>query len=262
MNRLNNVFIVFAHPEQRSFNGYLAQLARNTFAENGRAVTFSDLYALEFDPCESARHYRVRHDPRCFDAQAEQHFNWEAGLVPAQVKKEVDSIFWADLLVFQFPLWWFGLPAILKGWMDRVFVYGGLYSAFRRYERGVCQGKRALMCVTAGSPESACLHNGREGDTNLILWPSLFALHYVGFTVLKPFVIYGARGGLVGPAVKTQKQYLRNRAQEYKKYLLGIDHALIVPFNSDADWDESGKLKPDAPAYSPFIRHKRMLKLQ
>jgi NAD(P)H dehydrogenase (quinone) len=254
-----NILIVLAHPESQSFNGHLARLARDSFLEHGHAVQMSDLYTSEFDPCESARHYSIRCNPRCFDAQTEQRFSWERKSLPIEIKKEVQKILWADLLLLQFPLWWFGLPAILKGWMDRVFVYGGLYSSSRRHDRGPCRGKRALMCVTTGSSEAACAYNGYEGDTRLILWPSLFAFRYVGFTVLQPFMIHAARGRLKGYEAEAQNQRLREREQEYKKYLLEIDTAPTVPFNSDKDWDQNGTLKPDAPVFSPFIRHKKAL---
>jgi len=203
----------------------------------------------------------VRYNPVCFDAQSEQRFSWEHESLPADVKEEVEKIFWADLLLLQFPLWWFGPPAILKGWMDRVFVYGGLYTGARKHDRGRCRGKRALMCVTSGSAETACTYNGYEGDTSLILWPSLFAFRYVGFTVLQPFIIHGVRGGLKGPDAEAQHRVLDSRKQEYREYLLHIDDAPTVPFNSADDWDENGKLKPEAPTYSPFIRQKKTLEL-
>ena len=164
-----NLLIVLAHPEYRSFNGHLAEFARDTFVEQHHLVQVSDLYALRFDPAEPARHFAVRHNAVCFDAQSEQRFSWENHSLPPDVKDEVEKILWADLLVLQFPLWWFGPPAILKGWMDRVFVYGGLYTAAQRHERGPCGGKRALVCVTTGSAATACAHNGYEGDTSLLL---------------------------------------------------------------------------------------------
>ena len=256
-----NVLLVVAHPEPSSFNGYLACMACDTLSKNGHAVRISDLYASDFDPRESGRHYSIRVDPACFNAQAEQCFNWENRSLPEQVQNEIDNIIWADLLVLQFPLWWFGPPAILKGWMDRVFVYGGLYTGSRRHDRGQCAGKNALVCVTTGSSAEACSFDGREGDTHLILWPLLYALRYVGYTVLQPYIIHGVRGGLSEDAAKAKKEYLLGMERDYKERLLNIHTAPRVSFNSDNDWDEQGKLKPEAPVHSPFIRHKRELNL-
>jgi NAD(P)H dehydrogenase (quinone) len=251
-----NVLIVLAHPEPRSFNAHLASLAHDTFAAHHHDVQLSDLHASGFDPCEAGRHFPVRSNPDRFDPQAEQRFNWEHHSLPSDVEREAERLLWADLVVLQFPLWWFGVPAILKGWMDRVFVYGGLYSGSRRHDTGPCHGKRALMCVTAGSPESACSPDGREGDTRLILWPTLFALRYIGFTVLRPTIMYGVRSGLAGAEADTQNSYLRTLANEYQQQLIHLDDIPIVPFNTADHWDTRGKLKADAPTYSPFIRHK------
>ena len=256
-----NVLLVVAHPEPSSYNAYLACMARDTLLKDGHAVRISDLYASDFDPSESGRHYGVRRNPTCFDAQAEQCFNWENRSLPAQVQNEIDKIMWADLLILQFPLWWFGPPAMLKGWMDRVFVYGGLYSSSRRHNRGPCTGKKALICMTTGSSAEACSFDGREGDTHLILWPSLYALRYIGYTVLQPYIIHGVRGGLSGDAAQAKKEYLLRMERDYKDLLLNIHTASTVSFNSDNDWDEHGKLKPEAPVHSPFIRHKRELDL-
>lgn len=256
-----NVLLVVAHPEPASYNAHLAGMARDTLLKDGHAVRISDLYALDFDPRESGRHYGVRGNPTCFDAQAEQRFNWENRSLPAQIQDEIDKIMWADLLVLQFPLWWFGPPAMLKGWMDRVFVYGALYSGSRRHDRGPCAGKKALICMTTGSSAEACSFDGREGDTYLILWPSLYALRYIGYTVLQPYIIHGVRGGLSGDAAEAKKEYLLRMERDYKNRLLNTHTAPIVSFNSDSDWDEQGKLKPEAPVYSPFIRHRRELDL-
>lgn len=191
-----------------------------------------------FDPCESGRHFPARRNPERFDAAGEQRFNCERRTPPSDVAAELDKLLAADLVILQFPLWWFGPPAILKGWMDRVFVYGGLYSSERRHDRGVCSGKRALLCVTTGSAEAACSPDGREGDTQLILWPTLYALRYVGFTVLQPILIHSVRSGLHGTEAEAQDQYLARETQRYRELLLDLRSIPVVTFNSDDDWDE------------------------
>lgn len=61
-----------------------------------------------------------------------------------------DPVEWAELVVFQFPLWWHAQPAMLKSWFDRVFVSGGLYTSKMRYNRGYFSGKWAICSVTTG----------------------------------------------------------------------------------------------------------------
>ena len=250
-----NVLIVLAHPEPQSFNGALTGVAEETFAARGDTVRVSDLYAKRFEPDEHARHFPQRKNPKRFDAQTEQRFNNKQGTLPADVRREIDDVLWADFVMFQFPLWWFGLPAILKGWMDRVFAYGALYAGTRRFHTGVCVGKRAMLSVTAGSPAEACAHDGREGDTRLILWPIHYALHYVGFAVLEPTLIPGVRGGYSGKEAADKDRHLEVQLQGYRVRLSNVDAIPVMPFNADSDWDERRKLKPHAPVYSPFIRH-------
>ena len=256
-----NIVVVLAHPEPKSFNGHLAAVAREVLSGRGHHVRISDLYRSGFDPCEGPRHFPAPENADRFDAQREQRHSWDRNATPADVQAEVDRLLWADLVIFQFPLWWFGLPAILKGWIDRVFVYGGLYSSSKRFDRGICAGKRALFCITAGSSEAACTYNGREGDTRLILWPNLFSLRYVGFTVLEPFIIYAVRGGLTGEALEAQSRRLTEKENEYRALLLNIDGAPTVTFNSDDDWDQDGRLKPGARVHSPFVRHREDMRL-
>ena len=64
--------IVLAHPEPHSFNAHLAAVARKSLEARGWGVSFSDLYAMGFDPCERAEHYAGRRQPDRFDVQAEQ----------------------------------------------------------------------------------------------------------------------------------------------------------------------------------------------
>jgi NAD(P)H dehydrogenase (quinone) len=249
------VLIVLAHPEPQSFNAHLARSARDALVGGGHTVEVSDLYAAGFDPCEAGRHFAVRCDPERFDASAEQRFSWERDALPAEVRDELAKVMAADLVICQFPLWWFGPPAMLKGWIDRVFVYGGLYSSQRTYEHGACRGKQVLMCVTTGSSEAACSPKGREGDTHLMLWPTLYAFRYVGFTALESFLIYGVRAGLRGAEAEEHARYLMRETERYTRHLLALSDARTIPFNTDDDWDDAGALKPDAPVYNPFIRH-------
>jgi NAD(P)H dehydrogenase (quinone) len=233
-------------------------VVKEAFELRGDTVRFTDLYASKFDPVEHARHFSQRKDPDRFDALTEQRFSSEGRTLPTDVGRQVDDLLWADFLVLQFPLWWFGMPAMLKGWLDRVFAYGSLYTGSRRFHAGICSGKRARLSVTAGSSAEACAHDGREGDTPLILWPINYALHYVGFTVLEPAVVAGVRGYRGAEAI-AQHRSLEEQLQSPRAWISTLDTVPIVPFNGADDWDERRKLKNDAPVYSPFIRHRAKL---
>jgi NAD(P)H dehydrogenase (quinone) len=246
-----NVFIVTAHPDRESFNARLSQIAGNHFTAVGAQVIHSHLYPMSFDPREDASKFRRRLNPSRFFVQEEQRFSYQNRALSSEVSQEIDKLLWSDLVMVQFPLWWFGVPAILKGWIDRVFVYGGLYSSKRRFETGVCRDKRVLICVTTGSSESDCSPTGREGDTRMILWPTLYAFRYVGFDVLQPFLLHGVRGA------DGRDRLARERVsvERFKALLSQIDEVAVMPFNGNEDWDANGRLKPNAPSYSPFIGH-------
>ena len=143
--------IVLAHPEAKSFNAQLSEMTRSVLEGKDRQVTTTDLYAMSFDPCEGPRHYATRKNAEAFHVQTEQRFNADNQTIPSDVQGEIDRLLGCDLLVVHFPLWWFGMPAILKGWIDRVFVYGCMYRSTVRYDTGVCAGKRMIACVTTGA---------------------------------------------------------------------------------------------------------------
>lgn len=152
-----NVLLVLAHPERASFNGGLVDVAAQTLSEAGHRVEIDDLYGESFDPVERPACYQDRVDDTYFAPLTEQRAHYTQGQLPSDVEREISRLNWADLVVFQFPLWWHSQPAILKGWFDRVLVYGGLYSGRMRYDRGYFGGKKAICSVTTGSPEATFL---------------------------------------------------------------------------------------------------------
>ena len=189
-----HVLIVHCHPEPASINAGLSDIASQTLREAGHEVEISDLYAARFDPVERAEHYLCRTDETFFSALAEQRHAHEAAGFPADIRREIDRLEQADLVILQFPLWWHGPPAMLKGWFDRVFVNGGLYTSTMRYDRGYFRGKRVICSVTTGAPASAFGPGARGGDIDHLLWPVHYSLHYVGFSVLPPFIAFGIQG--------------------------------------------------------------------
>ena len=93
-------------------------------------------------------------------------------------------------------MWWHLPPAILKGWYDRVLLYGEVYTSRNRFETGRFKGKRVMLSITVGTSRETYAYNGRSGDIELMLWPVNFTLAYVGYTVLEPFVAYGVESAI------------------------------------------------------------------
>lgn len=166
--------------------------AVDTLGRFGHAVTVSDLYAMGFDPVSDRRNFRAQADPSYLKMQNEElHAAREGGFVP-EVQAEMDKLLACDLLILQFPIWWLSVPAILKGWIDRVFACGVAYGGGRYFDGGVLRGKRALCALTVGGPPSAYSERGVYAEVESILYPihhGTFA--FTGFTVLDPFVVYG-----------------------------------------------------------------------
>jgi NAD(P)H dehydrogenase (quinone) len=166
-----NILIVLAHPEPRSFNGALFETAVATLRASGHTVATSDLYRMGFDPASSRGNFTTVKDLDYLRLQVEELHASEVGGFAPEVEAEIAKIEAADLMIWQFPLWWFGLPAILKGWVDRVFAMGRTYGMGHSYETGVFRGKRALLSLTTGGPRESYAPDGFNGDIEAILRP-------------------------------------------------------------------------------------------
>lgn len=129
------VLLVFAHPEPRSLNGALRDVAVDELRAQGHEVRVSDLYAAVWkSEVDHADFPSLPADTRLITAAASGDA-FASGTLTDDVKAEQDKLLWADTLILQFPLWWFAMPAILKGWVDRVFSYGLAYGVGEHSDR-------------------------------------------------------------------------------------------------------------------------------
>jgi NAD(P)H dehydrogenase (quinone) len=185
------VFIVFAHAEPRSFNGAMLRTAQQTLQSGGHSVVVSDLYAMKFDPVSDRRNFTSVKNPEFFKQQIEEMHATEVHGFAPDVEAEMRKMEACDLMIWQFPLWWFGLPGILKGWADRVLAMDRTYGGDRFYENGVFKDKRALLSLTTGGPEAAYQKGGWNGEIHSILRPiQRGILRFTGWNVLKPNIFY------------------------------------------------------------------------
>lgn len=193
------ILLVFAHPEPRSLNGALRDVAVKELEAQGHEVRVSDLYAQGWkSEVDRADFPSLASDERLMPAHASKKA-FETDTLTADVKAEIDKLRWADVLILQFPLWWFGMPAILKGWVDRVYAYGFAYGVGEhsdrrwgdRYGEGSLAGKRAMLIVTAGGWADHYSARGINGPIEDLLFPINHGiLYYPGYDVLPPFVAY------------------------------------------------------------------------
>lgn len=193
-----NVLIVYAHPEPQSLNGSLRDFSVQRLEAAGHAVQVSDLYAMQWKATLDANDSTAQSGDR-FNPSLDSQQAFAQGLQSKDIELEQGKLLWADTVILQFPLWWFSMPAILKGWVERVYAYGfaygvGEHSDVRwgdRYGEGTLAGKRAMLIVTTGGWESHYAQRGINGPIDDILFPIQHGiLHYPGFEVLPPFVLY------------------------------------------------------------------------
>lgn len=184
------VLIVHAHPEPESFNGAMTRRATQVLTDAGHDVTVSDLCAMEWEAVTSRDNFTTTADPDYFKQQVEEAHASENGGFAADIQGEIDKLFACDLLILQFPLSWFSVPAILKGWIDRVFAIGTVYGDGTMLDTGRLAGRKALVAMTTGGPEALYTPEGL-GEINDILYPVQFgALRFTGFEVLEPFIAW------------------------------------------------------------------------
>lgn len=186
-----NVLIVYAHPEPRSLNGALKDFAVRRLEQAGHTVQVSDLYAMRWKAAFDRDDATALPAGTRFDAMEHSREAFEGGTQAADIEQEQHKLRWADAVILQFPLWWFSMPAILKGWIDRVYAFGfaygvGEHSESRwgeRYGEGTLAGKRAMLVVTMGGWESHYAPRGINGAIDEVLF-------YPGFSVLPPHLVY------------------------------------------------------------------------
>ncbi|MEJ0106800.1 MAG: NAD(P)H-dependent oxidoreductase [Bacteroidota bacterium] len=129
--------IIYAHPNPDSLNSHLKQSLAEHFRDNGHEVEIRDLYQLNFNPV----------------LLLEDMNGQRKGQVADDVRQEQEFITWADCITFIHPIWWTGLPAILKGYIDRVFSYGFAYRYDQGVQKGLLTGKQAVIINTHGKSQ-------------------------------------------------------------------------------------------------------------
>jgi len=237
-----NILIIYCHPEPSSFNAALKDVAVETFEALGNMVEVSDLYGEGFDPVEKADHYQNRAVANRFEPLTEQRNAYDSNTLPKDVRREIKRLEKCDLVIFQFPMWWHQQPAMLKGWFDRVFVAGGLYTSKMRYSRGYFKGKRAICSVTSGAPKTTFTKGGRAGGTiESLLHTINYSLHYMGFTVLPPQLFTEIQGsGFTYRSEEDFKKHIASCVDKWKALLENIDQLKPLEFPDWKDWDEKG----------------------
>ncbi len=149
-----NTVILYAHPNPLSFNAALAKVIDEEAGKRGWPVKLKDLYAMDWNPVLSDQDFQGYH----------------TGQITEDIKTEQGDISWADLVVMVAPVWWHSVPAILKGYMDRVFSLGFAYKYGDKGPEGLLKGKTGLLVTTCGASREMAEKSGmlRTLETSLV----------------------------------------------------------------------------------------------
>lgn len=180
-----NHLIVYSHPNPVSFNGSIADAVEAVSAAMGHDTLRRDLYGMGFNPVLG----RVEID-------APPHMRAQ------DVRQEQEFISWADLLTFVYPVWWTGMPAMLKGYFDRVFCQDFAYALHDGMMTGLLKGKKALIFSTTGLPSTVCGSKGMHEAMAVTTDAGIFDL--CGIEVLN----HAFFGGVATVSEEVRKSYL------------------------------------------------------
>lgn len=212
-----NILIVTAHDDPKSFVAAMHNTALGVLERAGHRVVVTELFSQQFNPTATPADFEVRsvsHANYMFEQQ--RTVNTGTSFSP-DIKAEMDKIKEAELIIFHFPLWWGNMPAIMKGWFDRVFAMGFAWSADNRYAEGMLRGKRALVTVTTGDPLSYYSADGmHKASVEQHLYGLLHnTLAFCGLDVLKPVIIANTTAA--------SREELETGVLHYRDFLQSVD---------------------------------------
>jgi putative NADPH-quinone reductase len=215
--------IVYAHHDPNSFNGAMRSVAVDILSAIGWTVEISDLYAEGFkaeagpgdftDPTHSSR----------FGYVHEQRHASKSGSYSADILREQGRIREADLVIFQFPVWWYGPPAIVKGWADRVLSHGFAYTDSELFDSGLLRGRSAMVSVTTGGTKEELDADAHiTGSLDEFLRPFTGGvLKYVGMKLLPTFAAYAPASA----SLEVRQQILSEYGAHVRKQLEEVTRA-------------------------------------
>lgn len=234
-------FIVYAHPEPRSLSGHFKDRAVQALKAAGHDVIVSDLYAMKWKAVADADDFPERHTDEPLRYVRASREAYTSGTQTNDVVAEQEKLLWADAVVLQFPLWWYGMPAILKGWIDRVYACGFAYGVGPhggtqwgvRFGEGALQGRRAMVAVNIGGRMSHYGPRGVCGAIDDILWPIQHGvLFYPGMVVAPPAIFY--------QVAQANEPAIADMADTYIRQLLDIFAVEPIPFRTQNGGDYDG----------------------
>lgn len=250
------VLIVHAQPEPTSLTRHLVGVALDSLKAQGHKVLESDLYAMQWKAVFDADDFPQRANRERLSFGAESGHAYARGTQTADVVAEQAKVLAADAVIFVFPLWWYSMPAIMKGWIDRVWA-AGLAHNFKnagnahRYGEGAFMGKRAMLCVPTGGPADDYAPRGINGPLDQLLFPITHgSLYFPGFDVLPTFAVYDA--------YRLDAAQRESMNASWRERMAGLFTDAPIPFRAQngGDYTDRNELKPEvAPNETGLTAH-------
>jgi NAD(P)H dehydrogenase (quinone) len=190
-----NVLVVYAHPNPESFNHAVLETFVQGLQSKGHEPEILDLYAQGFDPLLSAVDLA----------------SFQSGETPVDIQAQQAKVARAEGLAFIFPIWWSSMPAILKGWIDRVFSLGFAYAIEEEGPVGLLKQQKALLITTAGGDQAFFDHSGIQKAIQMTIDLGVFS--FTGIPKVQHEFFYN----VVQADPATRESYLK------KAFSLGAD---------------------------------------
>jgi len=162
-----NTLLIYAHPNPQSFNAAIAKVIEEEINRKGSSLKVKDLYAMKWNPVLGQEDFQGYHTSN----------------ITEDIKKEQDDVAWADLVIMVAPVWWHSVPAILKGYIDRVFSIGFAYKYTATGPLGLLKGKKGLLITTSGANQQDADQSGMMNNLNKSLTAAVFG--FSGFQEYK-----------------------------------------------------------------------------
>ena len=173
-----NHLVVVSHPREDSFTMNMMRTYVDAVSARGHPVEIRDLYRMNFNPV----------------ASHEDLYWLRDGLeAPGDIAVEHEHMRWADVIALFYPVWWISLPAMLKGYIDRVFTLGFTYGHSRQGVQGLLSGRKAIVFTSSGSTPEHFDESGKMSAVNTAI--QLGTMEFCSFEMLahRHFAPVGSR---------------------------------------------------------------------
>jgi len=171
-----HILVVLSHPDTKSFSHAIAQRFMDGVLEAGHTCEFADLHAEGFNPCWSL-----------------EDIENDGTSPPEDIQREQARIEKCDTVCFVFPLFWFGMPAMLKGWIDRVWSWGWAYDQLDDHNKSLQKDRTAIMLIPAGANPNSWEPYADIEKSMLNIWET-GTLGYFGFKNKQIHILSGSTG--------------------------------------------------------------------